>query len=242
MTPGTQRLQIIDLLRGTAILLMVIYHFCFDLAWFGFTNSDFYSDPAWITFRSIILTLFLGLVGFSLWLAQGKRINWRKVTRRTLLIAVNAALISAVTWWQFGDRFIYFGVLHFITVASLLGLLFLRFYRLNLVLGTSLVALAYYQHPWFDSPTVNWIGFMTYKPLTEDYVPLVPWLGVVLLGLYIAQWMDRTGKLSAWNEPEWVNRTGPLLLAGRHSLLIYMLHQPVLIGALWLFSSASGMQ
>lgn len=240
MKPGTQRFQMIDLLRGTAILLMVIYHFCFDLAWFGFTDFDFYGSPAWIAFRAVILTLFLGLVGFSLWLAQGKRINWRKVTHRTLLITANAALISAVTWWQLGDRFIYFGVLHFIAVASLVGLLFLQFYRLNLVLGVSLLALAYYQHPWFDSPTVNWIGFMTYKPLTEDYVPLVPWFGVVLLGLHIAQWMDRNGKLSALNEPAWASRAAPLLLAGRHSLLVYMLHQPVLFGILGLFSLAIG--
>ena len=240
MKPGTQRFQVIDLLRGTAVLLMVIYHFCFDLAWFGFTDFDFYGSPAWIAFRSVILTLFLGLVGFSLWLAHGKRINWRKVTRRTLLIAANAALISAVTWWQFGDRFIYFGVLHFIVAGSLFGLLFVQFYRLNLVLGVSLLALSYYQHPWFDSPTLNWIGFMTHKPLTEDYVPLVPWFGVVLLGLHIAQWLARAGKLSTWNEPAWVSRAGPLLLAGRHSLLVYMLHQPVLIGILWLFSLAAG--
>lgn len=240
MKPSTQRLHAIDLLRGTAILLMVIYHFCFDLAWFGFANFDFYGSPGWIAFRSVILTLFLGLVGFSLWLAHDKRINWRKVTHRTLLIAACAALISAVTWWQVGDRFIYFGVLHFIAVASLIGLLFLQFYRLNLVLGISLLALTYYQHPWFDSPTVNWIGFMTHKPLTEDYVPLVPWFGVVLLGLYIAQWMARTGRLFTWREPAWVSRAGPLLLAGRHSLLVYMLHQPVLIGILWLVSLAVG--
>ena len=124
--------------------------------------------------------------------------------------------------------------------ASLLGLLFLRCYRLNLVLAISLLAVAGYQHPWFDPQAVNWIGFMTYKPLTEDYVPLVPWFGVLLLGLFLAQWLTRAGKLSAQHEPAWVGRAGLLRLAGRHSLLIYMLHQPILVGIVGLFSLMSG--
>lgn len=219
---------------------MVVYHFCFDLAWFGFADFDFYDSPAWNAFRTLIMSLFLGLVGFSLWLAQGKRIVWHTVAQRTLLIAANAALVSAITWWQFGERFIYFGILHFITLASLLGLLFLRFYWLNLVLAIGVLVLAGYQHPWFDPRAVNWIGFMTYKPSTEDYVPLVPWFGVVLTGLFLAQWLTRTGKLSAQKEPAWVSRAGPLLLAGRHSLLIYMLHQPILVGIVGLFSLIPG--
>jgi len=231
----TQRLQSVDLLRGIAILLMVGYHFCYDLSYFGFAGFDFYDSPFWTSFRSLILSLFLGLVGVSLWLAQGRRLNWRKVFHRTALIAANAALISLATWRLFGDRFIWFGVLHFIVVASLLGLLFLRLYRLNLALGLGLLALGQYSHPWFDQPAWRWLGMMTHKPPTEDYVPLVPWFGVVLLGLFAAQWLTRSGRLPARAEPAWMGRAGLLLLAGRHSLLIYMLHQPLLMGVLGLF-------
>ncbi|HHO69506.1 MAG TPA: DUF1624 domain-containing protein [Gammaproteobacteria bacterium] len=231
-----QRLQSVDLLRGVAIGLMVFYHFCYDLGYYGFADFDFYDSPFWTSFRTLILSLFLGLVGVSLWLAQGRGVKWRKVLRRTALIAVNALLISAVTWQLFGERFIYFGVLHFIVVASLLGLLFLRFYRLNLVLGLALLALGAYSHPGFDPRAWNWIGFMTHKPATEDYVPLVPWFGVVLLGLFAARWLSRRGSLSAAREPAWVQRARLLPLAGRHSLLIYMLHQPLLMGVLGLFA------
>ncbi len=229
-------MQSVDLLRGVAIALMVVYHFCYDLVYYGFAGFDFYDSPFWTSFRSLILGLFLGLVGVSLWLAQGRGLKWRKVVRRTALIAANAALISAVTWPLFGQRFIWFGVLHFIVVASLLGLLFLRFYRLNLALGAGLLVLGQYSHPAFDPRPWNWIGLMTHKPATEDYVPLVPWFGVVLLGLFAAQWLTRRGRLAADREPAWVRRARLLPLAGRHSLLIYMLHQPLLMGVLGLFA------
>ena len=157
--------------------------------------------------------------------------------RRTAMIAANAMVVSAVTWYMFGDRFVVFGVLHFITVASILGLVFLRFYRLNLFFGVGLVVLGYFENSFFDQSIWNWVGLMTFKPLTEDYVPLIPWFGVVLLGLFTTRWMSSIDMLSRQNEPAWVSRSNYLSVAGRHSLLIYMLHQPLLMGVLGLLAT-----
>ena len=231
--PG--RLVFIDALRGFAIVLMVVYHFCFDLGYFGLAAFDFYQDSFWLNFRTLILSLFLGLVGVSLVLASRPRLNVRRYLRRLILLGASAALVSLSTWWMFGERLVFFGVLHFIAVASVLGLLFVRAGWFNLVAGVGIILFAtQYQSTWFDTPGRRWIGLMTHKPLTEDYVPLLPWMGVVLLGLfagpYIRQWAQthlrgtRDAAHLRW-----------LILAGRHSLVIYLIHQPLLIGALSLY-------
>jgi uncharacterized membrane protein len=227
------RYQIVDELRGVAILLMVAYHFCYDLSYYNFVNFDFYNDPFWLHSRTFILSLFLSLVGISLWLSHSQQIQLNKALKRLALIAFNAALISLVTWYMFAERVVYFGVLHFIIIASLLGLLFVRYRWLCLLAGISLLAMQLFQHTWFDQPWHQWFGMMTHKPATEDYVPLVPWLGVVLLGMYFAYWIPATSRLKI---VESINI--PFLAKlGQHSLLIYMLHQPILLGILKLFAA-----
>jgi len=229
------RLVVVDALRGSAIVLMVIYHFCFDLSYFGLASFDFYQDRFWLNSRTLILSLFLGLVGVSLVLASRQRLDVGRYLRRLMMLVASAALVSLSTWWMFGERFVFFGVLHFIAVASVLALLFLRAGSLNLIAGVGVILFATrYQSAWFDTPGRRWIGLMTHKPLTEDYVPLLPWFGVVLLGLfagpYIVQWSKtRLGGRRDTAIIRW------LALAGRHSLVIYLIHQPLLIGALSLY-------
>jgi len=224
------RYLFVDALRGIAILLMVAFHFCFDLAYFRLADFDFYQDPFWLHSRTFILSLFLLLVGVSLWLAHAQRVRFGKALKRVAVIAANAALISLATWYLFGDRLIYFGVLHFIVIASLLGLLSVRYRWLSLLIGLVLLALNVVQDSWFDQPWHQWLGMMTHKPATEDYVPLVPWFGVVLLGVFLAAWVPILGRYRLASH----HALQPLALLGRHSLLIYMLHQPVLMGALQL--------
>jgi uncharacterized membrane protein len=237
---GYSRLVSVDALRGVAIVLMVVYHFCFDLSYFKLADFDFYTDRFWLNSRTFILSLFLGLVGISLVLATSAGFNARRYFRRLTLLVISAGLVSLSTWWLFGERFVFFGVLHFIALASVLGLAFLRAGWLNLLLGIAIIIFAgQYQSSWFDTGGWRWIGLMTHKPATEDYVPLLPWFGVVLLGMFLAAPMARFARRylqggAAWPPVQW------LAFSGRHSLLIYLLHQPLLMAVISLYVKLTG--
>jgi uncharacterized membrane protein len=233
-----ERVFIVDAVRGIAVMLMMGFHFCFDLNYFKLASFDFYFGPFWLAARAMIVTLFLLLVGVSLQLASTGRLNIRAYSRRLALLAACAGIVSASSYGIFPNSGIFFGVLHFILVASILGLIFTRFNYLNLMLGTGwiLAGLAY-QNAWFDQAWLNWIGFMTHKPVTQDYVPLFPWFGVVLLGLFMGRWLASHETAAAWKGVGKLPLT--LLWLGRHSLVVYMLHQPLLLGALYLVSIAA---
>ncbi|MBZ0071353.1 MAG: DUF1624 domain-containing protein [Gammaproteobacteria bacterium] len=241
MPPNT-RLQSVDLLRGLAIALMIGYHFSYDLAYFGFAQFDFYRDPFWRHTRTLILSSFLLVSGISLTLATRSGIRWKPYLRRLAYLVGCALLISLTSWLMFGPRWIFFGVLHFIAVAGVIGLPFVRAPALALATGIALLLLGNrFAHPFFDQPALQWVGLMTYKPPTEDYVPLLPWFGVVLVGIFLGDrcWLRQPpARLTRWRSNRLPVRL--LAVAGRHSLLIYMLHQPLLIGALWLLKRALG--
>jgi uncharacterized membrane protein len=87
-----------------------------------------------------------------------------------------------------------------------------------------------WQDPLFDSRWTNWVGLITHKPVTEDYVPVLPWLGVAMWGMAAGRWM--LARRRPWLSAGVPAAMAPLALLGRWSLSFYMLHQPLLIGAL----------
>ncbi len=226
-------------MRGSAIVLMFAYHFSYDLNYFRLAEFDFYRDPFWLHFRTLIVSLFLGVMGFSLYLATRNGIQWTRFNRRLLQIGLYAALVSAGSYVMFPESMIFFGILHFAFVASLLGLLFINLYWSNLVLGLIFIAMGVLlSFPLFDHSVWRIFGMMTARPVTEDYVPLLPWFGVVLLGLFLGR-LTVTERPVAWLA-NWTATTTPsriLAFGGRHSLNIYMLHQPVFIGLLYVWVS-----
>ncbi len=236
LNTAKQRYLYVDVLRGLAVAMMIIFHFSYDLDHFQFIDADFYRDPFWLNFRTLIVSLFLCLVGVSLYLAMGKQLNLRHFLYRLVLLVGAATLVSVGSYFSDPNRVILFGVLHFIVIASVLGLLFRRLYWTNLLLGIALVVLGnQFQHVWFNAPTWHWIGLMTHKPITQDYVPLLPWFGVVLLGMFFGQLMKDSPLLkSSYKKDNPVIRL--LRFGGVHSLIIYLLHQPLLFGAFYLFA------
>lgn len=226
------RLPSVDALRGLAIVAMIAYHFAFDLRLFGLARIDFEHDPWWIAARTAIVTAFLLLVGVSLVLAQRAAVPVAAFLRRTLAIAACAAAVSAASYATHPATFISFGILHFIAVASVFARPLAGHPWTALALGAAVLAAGLaWSHPFFDTRATWWIGFATAKPPTEDYVPLVPWLGVVLAGIALGHALARRAfaPVAAFAAaPRW------LRFLGRHALAVYMVHQPLMIGALWL--------
>lgn len=229
-----QRYVIIDLLRGIAMLCMIIYHFSYDLFLFGKIEIQLQHDFFWIGLRWFIVGLFLLLVGISLQLAHSQQFVFNKFSRRLAYLLACAVLVSIGSAVMFAERFIYFGILHFILLASLIAVWFRRFYYLNLIIGVSALILGnLIQHPLFNPKYFNWLGFVTEQPATEDYVPLFPWLGVVFIGLFIGRWLQQKPALLNSVKPNRWHQ--PLCFLGQHGLWVYMLHQPILLGLLYLF-------
>lgn len=216
---------------------MVCYHFSFDLTLFGVLKARFNTDPFWLGFRYIIMSSFLLLVGVSAVLSERNGFKQQRFLKRLAQIAFCALLATLSSYLTFPRTFIFFGILHFNVVASLLARLFLRFRWLNLGLGLLFIGLDLtVSHPFFDRGVWQCLGLMTHKPFTEDYVPIIPWFGTVLVGMFLAQSLvaaQRLDLLKSTRGPRW------LLFMGRHSLIVYMLHQPILLAVMGLIYKLS---
>jgi uncharacterized membrane protein len=244
----TRRLAAVDVLRGFAVAQMIVYHFIYDLHYFGWIRVAMTRDWPWIAWRTAIVTQFLLLVGLGLVLRTARQANggaggeW-DFWRRWGQIAAAAALVSAGSWWVFHERLIWFGILHFVAVALVLGRPVVRLgAAANLVLGAAALALGLALHsPEFDSNAWSWIGFAPHAPATEDFVPVFPWLGVVLAGIGAGSWWQQRGFALAPPLAR-VERTPPrlLLFLGRWPLTVYLVHQPLMLAALQVVRQLAG--
>lgn len=233
----------LDALRGAAVLWMTAFHFCFDLSQFHFIQANFYRDALWLWQRTCILSLFLLCAGMGQALALHAGQSWRQFGRRWLQIVLCAALVSAGSATMFPHSWIYFGVLHGMAVMLVLCRLTAHWGRWLWLAGAMPIALdalmpalhaTFPALAVFDLKALSCLGLVSHKPITEDFVPLLPWMGVMWWGMALGQW----GLACSWQR--WcVPSQGlqvlvlpRLAFVGRWSLSWYMLHQPLLIGLL----------
>ena len=225
----------IDLLRSLAIVLMVVYHTAFDLWYFYGWNIDVFSGGWWILARSTAV-LFLLLVGVSFVLSSRTCMDslsiWKKCINRGMVVLAFAMLVTVVTWVLDPSVYIRFGVLHCIGVSLFILPLFEKFGIWNIVIGAGIVLLGLITKQQSVSTLLFMpLGLVPADFSTLDYFPLLPWLGVIVIGIGIGQILCQLHF--------WEGRAGlsPFVLQvlSRHSLAIYLLHQPILLTILWVF-------
>ena len=257
---ATTRFYELDALRGFSVLLMVAYHFLFDLDYFNIRPMSGWLWPQQL-YGFPITFLFIFIAGISLALSASKTINSKMLTqkmlKRGIFIFAIGLLITTATWIYPHDGAILFGVLHLIGVSTILAIPFLIggtkekaanayvfgkmrnsfLILIPLVFGIVVIALSKVVEKISGPIWMVPFGIHPYGFYALDYEPLFPWFGVVLIGIAVGFWIYPRGdrKISLNQiEPKWLKG---LSWIGRHSLEIYLVHQPVILGGLWLIET-----
>ncbi len=232
--PG--RVDAVDCVRGLALIGMAGYHLTWDLADFRLVSPLLPFTPPMRLLSHVVASVFLALVGVSLALAHRHGFHQRAFWRRFGIVAGAAALVTAGSVVFAPGEGIFFGILHCIAAASLIAAPFVTAPAwASLAAGLAAIAAPFVVHSTlFDPPWLLWLGLGEALPNTLDWYPLLPWAGVIFLGLSLPRAPGAMARLTApnrWRPASGVSRAA--CFAGRHSLLIYLVHQPILIGLLY---------
>lgn len=244
MADLSKRFWEIDLIRGVAIVLMVIFHLLFDL-------SEYYYFP--IDYTGGLLAFVGRMAGVLFIMTAGISSAFsRSNIKRGLRVFGIGLLLTLATYVIDQGLFIKFGILHFLGLAMIMHPLLNKLKTDWLaILGTIILVVGYY----FNQVTVS-VGFLFPLGLMNpgfgslDYYPLLPWLGVFMYGMIAARVFYQKGEVGQESQADQdkqggikkrpvaarVYRANFLAYIGRHSLIIYLAHQPILIGLLWILN------
>ena len=234
-----ERFWEIDALRGVAVVAMILYHFSYDLAYFGLFDVGFFRSGIGLNAARLIGGSFIFLAGLSLTLSYSRALTrapeqnlFPKYLARGLRIFSYGLVITFLTWIFLPNEMIVFGILHLIGISIILAYPFLNLKLPNVALGVACIALGILLRTFdVDTPWLVWLGtdptfFM------PDYWPIFPWFGVMLLGVAAGNTIYRDRRKQAARATQRPRVIWPLAFLGRHSLTVYLVHQPILLAAL----------
>lgn len=238
-----ERVHGIDFIRGLAVINMVVYHLLYDLVYIFYVNLPWFSSKEAYYWQQAIVIVFVFISGVSCSFSKHN-------IKRGIEIFLLAMLLSVVTYVALPKEFIAFGILHFLGIAIILFGLIKRF--LNKIptfigaigclifflitkgvshgfLGIGDIKLIQLPYEFYLSKFLFWLGFPDKGFFSGDYVPLIPWFFMLLLGYFTWKIVANQKYLNcfAYLNVAFVN------VIGRKSLLIYMLHQPIIYGILF---------
>ncbi|OPY38471.1 MAG: Acyltransferase family protein [Methanoregula sp. PtaU1.Bin051] len=235
---GTVRYIELDAARGVAILMMILFHTLFDLSFFQLYPVNVASG-FWRYFAFATASLFLLIAGISLSLSHARALHSIqtragiviKYLKRGAFIFVLGLLVTLATYLYLHEGFVIFGILQVIGVSIMLSPLFFRFNEKNILIGAVLIVIGMvFSFASIDGPL--WLVPVGIHPAdfwSVDYEPVFPWSGLVLIGMGLGSYIYKNEK-RAFTLPDNVMRFFiPLSFLGRHSLLIYLVHQPAIL-------------
>jgi len=214
------RIDELDSLRATALVMMLVLNFVTDLNHFGIMNTE--TGDQWWWLARIAASLFVGISGVSYFLAHRLEYDFTKTSGRTQRLIFWAFVITIITYIFEPSAYVRFGVLHLLALASIVAFPVAR--KPEFALGIGLILLII---PLSSNSNLVWLGLRETGFIAVDYFPLNPWLGIFFIGLALASRIYPEGK--PLTEIQWPERW---LWFGRNTLTIYVIHQPILIGLL----------
>ncbi|MBI2635755.1 DUF1624 domain-containing protein [Candidatus Peregrinibacteria bacterium] len=222
----------LDLLRTISIAMMIAYHIAYDLESYYGWHIGLFVYAGWHLLQLSTATFFLLLAGCSFAISWSRTPIYRKYLKRGMGVVACGMLVTAATYWFEPATYVRFGILHMIGVSIILLPFFTRLDEWNLPAGLFIAGLGMFM-PAVSGGTLALVPFGMTPPgfATVDYFPLIPWFGVVLIGYAIGLriYVKRSPPLfSILHSSFFIRITWP----GRHALIIYLLHQPVLLGIL----------
>ena len=245
----------LDFLRGIAIVMMMFMHFSYDVRYeFGFDTFEYLRSAwFWSFIHPIIIVLFVGLSGICCTFSR----NNLKRGLKLLAVAMAFTVVTSFITYKIGiECLILFNVLHMLSVSTLVYALVSLIEKKTkikaeqmsfiLVLFGMWVAMTSVHLSMFDCSTENMLfyplGFIIKgEPDVADYMPLIPWMGVFLIGAGLGRMLYKEKKTLFGGAGEKVRAfTKPLEFLGRHSLIIYLIHQPIIYFVLYLIFKIAG--
>jgi len=224
------RLWQVDFSRGLAVVLMVLFNWSFTLSFLKVYTIDG-GWLYWWLFPRLIGGSFVFLAGLSVVLSH-KKSGSKKIVFRGLKIFLVGMGITALTWIFYPGYTVWFGILHLIGLSVILSVVFLKYKKLILLIGTILLILGItLQSTGFNFSFLIWLGLSPFDLQTFDYWPLLPWFGVFLLGMYFSDLFIKKIRGKNYTHLPIIKQ---MCFLGRNSLVVYIIHQPVLLTLLYL--------